>query len=278
VLLSMICAFYVECKRPKRSSTSSSSSGSKKVKGHHQQLPSVSTLFTTTTSSTTSSSLDNSSPLPSRFSSLANLTTSGQKSSPPLLPPPNSGSSPQSSLPSFYYPPGSGGKKSTGSHQNPAESLYPISIVDAHSPNNDSSPLGYPSMSTDNSFYRLIENSASSPSTTLNHHHSHLAHQEHHLAHLPPHLQHHLQNPTLDCKSNDPASSLDPLNPTCSSYKSHQFSTASSGALKNGQLDPSSPFDLRRSSARGPAMFCFAFNHGPFLVSSKQFFNEKSPN
>lgn len=298
ILSSVVCFLYVECNRPRSSSAPPTKS---------RYLPSIATLFTTatttsstSTSSSTSSSLSASSPLPSRFSSLANLTAV-----PPVNNASNGGSGAHSNpklpsahgqaLPSFYYghikreskselaaASAHHGASTTGPGRgsDTLSSLYPISIVDmmAGVVGPESGAIGtnaFASMSTtDNSIYRLLDaNNGHSRSNSLN--------QVNETGKQPPE-QHpsserqHRSNGGPAYGQSDPASSLDPLHPTGSRVNSfskpHLYSASSQIKLNTGGSADSfathrSAFDLRWSSVLGPVTFCLAFNHGPYLVS-----------
>ena len=272
-LASVFCFFYIECNRPRSSSTS----------GKNRYLPSIATLFTTatttsstSTSSSTSSSLSASSPLPSQFSSLANLTTGASV----ITSNHQSNQKGQPDLPSFYYPNMKRDLKDQVSGpvcvgRETLNSLYPISIVDMIGQEN--AIVGsstYASMSTtDNSIYRLIDPPTSnSRSNSLNLVNDTKQHSEQQSFSGNKHRSNHGQYAHSDPTN----SSLDPLNSNSrvnsfskpqhlysSSFKLKLNNTASSDSFSEHR----SAFDLRWSSVLGPVTFCLAFNHGPYFVS-----------
>lgn len=272
VLFAVICIVsfvYVECTRPRNSSSRATVTGK-----NHRYLPSITTLFTnattssTATSSSTSSSLSASSPLPSRFSSLANLTNATPATGITASGEAVSGKS--APLPPYYFP-----KQRESSQQPPPtarngtdtlNSLYPISIVDLMSQENGQSTIHpsstYTSMTTtDNSIYRLLDNTGHhSRTNSLNQITVEQSKEQ-------QGYQHRGNFPT-----SEPTSSLDPLNPRGNYTKprhhhSHHYSSQIKLNTSNDFDYSRSAFDLRWSSAIGPVTFCFAFNHGPYLVS-----------
>lgn len=246
-MLSAVSFLYVECSRPRTRSFVS----------HNRYLPSLATLFTassTATATSTSSSLSTSSPMPSRFSSLANLTNFQSKKGASLV-----GANNQA----YCF---ANGKRNGGDNAN---CLYPISIVDYEG--NQTSSGTYPSMATtDNSIYRLLETNGNGSRTNSLVNESKQTDQSSKVSAPQPKA----------CSSgpftqSDPATSLDPLNPT-SRVNSFSKSQTPPKDLKftfdefSETFSPhSSEFDLRWSSVLGPVAFCFAFNHGPYLVSSR---------
>lgn len=274
VLFTIVCVvsfLYVECTRPR----STPSAGCSKNRGY---LPSIATLFTTATtsstatSSSTSSSLSASSPLPSRFSSLANLTNVTPNNSSDT----NGKSAGQSSLPSYYYPNSKRdhAQVSTPVGRNGTEtlnSLYPISIVDmiGHESRQIESSTYTSMTTTDNSIYRLIDGpNSNSRSNSLNQINESKSMESQIVS---PGYQHR-SNMTNHFNQSDPSSSLDPLNPTLranSFSKARHFSSQlklNTSNSNDSYATHRSAFDLRWSSVVGPVTFCFAFNHGPFLV------------
>ena len=272
-LASVVCFLYVQCNRPRKNGSTSNK---------NRYLPSIATLFTTattsstSTSSSTSSSLSASSPLPSRFSSLANLTSAPA----PVTSQTNQKLSGQQ-LPSFYYGNAKRDSKAeqgttgcVGRGNDTLSSLYPISIVDMMGHENGAiGTNAYASMSTtDNSIYRLIDGN-NSRSNSLN-----LVTDSKHSEHLSSTGQHRSNGPQFG--QSDPASSLDLLNPSSrvnSFSKPNLYSASSQSKLNTDDSNDSfsahrSAFDLRWSSVLGPVSFCLAFNHGPYLVSTL-FFN-----